>query len=64
MKQYTTPSFWIGLVVAVVVSLGAALSVYDGNTETVAPATIATVAITAIVRAVFTYFLSRVSGGQ
>ena len=64
LSKYITPSFFIGAVAAAVIAAAQALSVYDGNFETATYASIATVAGTAVVRALGIYLSSKFGAGE
>lgn len=59
-KQYLTPSFFLGLAAAALVAAANAVSVFNGNFETVTFSTFAVVVGTAVARAVGIYIASKV----
>lgn len=60
MRKYFTPSFFIGAVAVMVIAAAQALSVYNGDFETVTLSAVAVVVATAIVRAVGIYVAGKI----
>ena len=63
-EKYLTPSFFIGAAAAAIVAAGQALSVYNGNFETVTYAGVAIVVGTAVVRALGIFLASKFEAGE
>lgn len=60
-KKYLTPSFFIGAAAAAIIAAAQALSVYNGDFETVTFSAVAVVVATAAIRAVGIFVASKVS---
>ena len=60
IKRYLTPSFFIGCAAVAIIAAAQALSVYNGDFETVTLSAVAVVVATAIVRAVGIYVAGKI----